>query len=151
MRFSIIILFGALLVASCGDGVSDQTEGSGDNDPAHAEAPMRVHFLEVITQKVDETCALLEKMHGVEFSPPVAELANARVSVKGLISVRAPIPEAEPAPLVRPYLLVDDIRAAVKHAEEAGATIAHPPLEIPGRGTFAIYILGGVQHGLWEE
>ena len=33
---------------------------------------------------------------------------------------------------------------------EAGAEGAHPPLEIPGRGTFAIYIQGGVHHGLWQ-
>lgn len=25
-----------------------------------------------------------------------------------------------------------------------------PPLEIPGKGTFAIYIQGGVDHGLWQ-
>jgi len=28
--------------------------------------------------------------------------------------------------------------------------VAHPPLKIPGKGTFAIYILGGVDHGLWQ-
>ncbi|MCG6990067.1 MAG: hydroxylase, partial [Gemmatimonadetes bacterium] len=35
-------------------------------------------------------------------------------------------------------------------AVEAGAEVAHPPLEIPGHGTFAIYIQGGVHHGLWQ-
>jgi hypothetical protein len=29
--------------------------------------------------------------------------------------------------------------------------IAHPPLEIPGHGKFAIYFRGGIQHGLWER
>jgi len=24
-------------------------------------------------------------------------------------------------------------------------------MEIPGQGTFAIYILGGIGHGLWED
>jgi hypothetical protein len=24
------------------------------------------------------------------------------------------------------------------------------PLEIPGKGTFAIYLQGGVDHGLWQ-
>ena len=33
---------------------------------------------------------------------------------------------------------------------EKGLADAHPPLEIPGHGTFAIYIQGGVHHGLWQ-
>ncbi|MEO0630653.1 MAG: hydroxylase, partial [Planctomycetota bacterium] len=41
--------------------------------------------------------------------------------------------------------------AAVKEAEAAGATIALPPMELPGEGTCAIYILGGIDHGLWEN
>ncbi|HEY0670976.1 MAG TPA: hypothetical protein VGD27_01855 [Longimicrobiales bacterium] len=28
--------------------------------------------------------------------------------------------------------------------------VAHEPLEIPGRGTFAIYLQGGNDHGLWQ-
>ena len=53
-------------------------------------------------------------------------------------------------PVVRPYLLVDDIEAAVEAAKEAGGEIAHPPMEIPGHGKFAIYIQGGIQTGLWQ-
>ena len=33
----------------------------------------------------------------------------------------------------------------------AGGKLAHPPMEIPGHGTFAIYIQGGVHHGLWQR
>ena len=29
--------------------------------------------------------------------------------------------------------------------------VAHPPMEIPGQGTFAIYIQGGIHHGLWQR
>ena len=54
-------------------------------------------------------------------------------------------------PIVRPYILVEDIAAAVKVADEAGAVIALPPMEIPGQGMFAIYILGGIEHGLWQN
>ena len=50
-----------------------------------------------------------------------------------------------------PYLLVNDINAAVKAAEAAGGEIAHPPMEVPGHGTFAIFIQGGIQHGLWQR
>ena len=66
------------------------------------------------------------------------------------ISVRAPL-AAHETPVVRPYLLVPDIKAAWEQAVAAGAEAAHPPLEIPGQGTFAIYILGGIQHGLWQD
>ena len=113
---------------------------------------MQVHYLEIVTQDVDATCASYEQVHGVKFSEEDAGLGNARTAALaggGLIGVRAPMHEAE-APVVRPYLLVDDIEAAVEAAKSGGAVIAHPPLEIPGRGTFAIYIQGGIQHGLWQ-
>jgi len=32
----------------------------------------------------------------------------------------------------------------------AGGEIAHPPMEIPDHGKFAIHIVGGVHHGLWQ-
>jgi predicted enzyme related to lactoylglutathione lyase len=48
----------------------------------------------------------------------------------------------------RPAL--DDSEAAIAAAVDAGGELAHPPMEIPGHGTFAIYILGGVDHGLWQ-
>ena len=54
-------------------------------------------------------------------------------------------------PIVRPYWLVDDIEAAVAAAVKAGGVIAHPPLKIPGHGTFAIYIQGGINHGFWQR
>jgi hypothetical protein len=57
--------------------------------------------------------------------------------------------EAE-GPVVRPYWLVDDIESAVAAAVESGAEVAHPPMLIPDHGTFAIYIQGGIQHGLWQ-
>ena len=57
--------------------------------------------------------------------------------------------EAEES-VVRPYVLVDDIEAATKAAEEAGAEIAHPPMEIPGHGKFAIFIQGAIHHALWQ-
>ena len=44
-----------------------------------------------------------------------------------------------------------DISGVGKAAEEAGAKVALPPMEIPGgQGTFSIYILGGIEHGLWQ-
>jgi predicted enzyme related to lactoylglutathione lyase len=55
-------------------------------------------------------------------------------------------------PVVRPYWLVDDIEAALSAAVDAGGEVAHPPpMKIPDHGTFAIYIKGGVHHGLWKR
>ena len=114
---------------------------------------MLIQYLEVVTPDVDETCRTLETSHGVRFGTPDAGLGNARTAALeggGMVGVRAPMHESE-HPVVRPYLLVDDIEAAFEAAQAAGAEAAHPPLEIPGHGTFAIYILGGIQHGLWQK
>ena len=114
---------------------------------------MQIHYLEIVTTEVDATCAAQEKLHGVGFGEPVAGLGDARTAALangGTIGVRAPMHENE-QPVVRPYLLVDDVEAAAAAAVEAGGEIAHPPMEIPGHGTFAIFIQGGIHHGLWQK
>ena len=113
---------------------------------------MQVQYLEIVTPEVDATCSTLETLHGVTFSAPEPGLGGARtaaLSNGGRIGVRAPMHESE-TPVVRPYILVDDIEAATEAAKAAGAEIAHPPLELPGHGTFAIYFQGGIQFGLWQ-
>lgn len=114
---------------------------------------MQVHYLEIVTTDVDAVCAAYAAAHGVQFGQPDAGLGNARTVAlpgKGLLGVRAPMHPSE-EPVVRPYWLVDDIEAAVAAVVEAGGEIAHPPLEIPGHGSFAIYVLGGNHHGLWQQ
>ena len=66
----------------------------------------------------------------------------------GSIGIRPPLRDDE-APVTRAYALVPDIQAAVAEVEALGAEIAVPPMEIPGKGWCAIYILGGVEHGFW--
>ena len=113
---------------------------------------MQLHYLEIVTPEVDATCATYTQLHGVTFSDPEPGLGNARTAALadgGMIGVRAPMHETE-EPVVRPYLLVDDIESAAKAAAEAGGEIAHPPMEIPGHGKFAIYIQGGIHHALWQ-
>ena len=113
---------------------------------------MQIQYLEIVTPDVDAVCAGYERLHGVSFSAPVAELGNARtadLAGGGRIGVRAPMHETE-EPVVRPYVLAADVEAAAQAAEEGGGEIAHPPLEIPGQGKFAIYFQGGIQHGLWQ-
>ena len=113
---------------------------------------MQIHYLEIVTKEVDAVCAAYVAAHGVQFGEPDAGLGNARTAALrggGLVGVRAPMRESE-APVVRPYWLVDDIEAAVAAALEGGGELAHPPMNIPGHGTFAIYIQGGIHHGLWQ-
>ena len=113
---------------------------------------MHIHYLEIVTPDIDATCQALGRAHQVSFSDPVAELGNARIAALndgGKIGVRAPM-SADESPIVRPYTLVTDIDAAVETVVAAGAELAHPPLELPGHGTFAIYIQGGIQYGFWE-
>ncbi len=114
---------------------------------------MQIQYLEIVTPDVDAVCATYEKIHGVSFSEPEAGLGGARtadLAAGGRIGVRAPMHEAE-EPVVRPYVLVADVDAAAKAAEEAGAEVAHPPMEIPGHGKFAIFIRGGIHHALWQH
>ena len=124
-----------------------------DRHAHHASHALRFGYLEIVTPDVDAACQTLARLHGVTFSEPVAALGGARTARLvdgGRLGVRAPL-AAHEEPLVRPYLLVEDAAAAIAQAEAAGAEIAHPPLELPGEGTFAIYVLGGVQVGVWME
>ena len=113
---------------------------------------MKIHYLEIVTPDVDSVCAGYAAANGVSFSEPDAALGNARTAEMSggwRVGVRAPMHDSE-EPVVRPYWLVEDIEAAVRSAVDAGAEVAHPPLEIPGYGTFAIYVQGGGHHGLWQ-
>ena len=118
-----------------------------------ADRAMQIHYLEIVTKEVDAVCASYEAVTGVKFSEPVAALGQARTTKLpggGMLGVRAPLRATE-EPVVRPYWLVDDIEGAFATAVKAGAEAAHPPLEVPGIGTFAIYIQGGNDHGLWKK
>ena len=113
---------------------------------------MKIHYLEIVTPDVDAVCAAHAAANQVEFSAPQEMLGGARTAELadgGMVGVRAPMHESE-EPVTRPYWLVTDIEGAVAAAVAEGAEVAHPPLEIPGHGTFAIYFQGGVQHALWQ-
>ena len=113
---------------------------------------MTPHYLEIVTEDVDAVCAAYEAAHGVSFGPAAPELGGARTAVMaggGEVGVRGPLRPGE-APVVRPYWRVLDIDAAVAAVAAQGAVIAMAPTDMPGRGRFAIYLQGGVDHGLWE-
>jgi predicted enzyme related to lactoylglutathione lyase len=156
LRFGIVCL--ALILLAGVDArhptsaASVRAESDAPGEQLMQERTMKVHYLEIVTTSVDETCAALAGAHGVEFGEPIAELGNARTARMedgALVGVRAPMHDGENG-VVRPYVLVKDIDAAVAAAESAGAQVAMPPTEIPGHGTFAIYLLGGIQHGFWQ-
>lgn len=113
---------------------------------------MKIYYLEIVTNDVDAVCAAYAFAHNVQFGEPDAGLGNARTAALasgGFVGVRAPLRATE-APVVRPYWLVDDIQVAVAAIVQAGGVVAVPPMEIPGHGTFAIYLQGGNDHGLWQ-
>lgn len=149
-RIALALLTAPLLL--CAFAVDAQDTQTAAETPATPEDSMQVQYLEIVTSDVDATCDAFAKIHGVTFGAPVAEFGNARLAALesgGRIGVRAPMAEHE-QPVVRPYLLVDDIEAALGAVEAAGGQIALPAIEIPGGGTFAVYILGGIQHGFWQ-
>ncbi|MEM1096965.1 MAG: hydroxylase [Bacteroidota bacterium] len=114
---------------------------------------MRIHYLEIVTPDVDAVCTTYAAMHSVTFGDADPSLGGARTAALadgGMVGVRAPMHAAE-EPIVRPYALVDDIAGAVAAAAEAGATVALPPMQLPGHGTCAILIQGSVQAGLWQQ
>ena len=113
---------------------------------------MKIHYLEIVTHDVDAVCKAYEMAHSVDFDEPDEHLGGARTCTLpdgSIVGVRGPLRTNE-EPVVRPYWLVEDIEQAVASVEAAGAEIAVPPMAIPGKGRFAIYILGSNDHGLWQ-
>lgn len=152
------------LLAGCNQTESEtaQQEPSGVETPAPEDseassestsASMTVQYLEIVTPEVEALCEQYSKAHGVTFSEPVVSFGGARtakLNSGGMIGIRGPLRDTE-TPVVRPYMLVDDIAAAVKSAADAGAEVAMPPMEIPEHGMFAIVIHGGIECGFWQN
>jgi predicted enzyme related to lactoylglutathione lyase len=113
---------------------------------------MTIHYLEIVSNEVDALVELYRRMHGLSFGPPDPDLGRARVATRAdgtLVGIRSPL-AAHERPVVRTYLAVEDIEGAAREAEAAGAVVAYPPTRQGRRGTFAIVIEGGVEHGLWQ-
>lgn len=149
----VLLVVGVLHRAPAANRVASSADSIVQERTRAKEKALNVHYLEIVTGSVDDTCHALAKTHGVVFGDPVAELGNARTATLvggGRIGVRAPMHDAE-KPAVRPYVLVEDIEAALEAAKQAGAAIMVPSMEIPGQGTIALYTLGGIEHGLWQN
>jgi predicted enzyme related to lactoylglutathione lyase len=112
-----------------------------------------IHYVEMVSADVEALTGVYQRLYGVSFSAPDPDLGQARVATLPdgtLLGIRKPL-AAHEEPIVRTYFAVDDIERAVKEAEGQGATVAYPPTHQGQRGTFAILIQGGVQHGLWQR
>ncbi len=127
--------------------------GRSESGAEKGDATMAVHYLEIVSEDVDALTGLYHRTYGLSFGPADPDLGQARVATLpdgSLVGIRKPL-AAHEQPIMRTDLAVDDIQRAVKEAEGAGATVAYPPTRQGKRGTFAIVIQGGVQHGLWQR
>ena len=134
-----------------GGDSADVTTSTKRNDTRNEES-MRIHYLEIVTKDVDASCKLYSGVHGVAFGDADQSLGGARTAKLadgGMLGIRAPMHDGENS-VTRAYFLVEDIEAAVAAARDAGAEIAVPPMQLPGHGTCAIYILDGIEAGLWQ-
>ena len=145
-HLTVLTLAAAALVFVCLASATQAAENAGK------EAEVRVLYLEIVTSDVDATCTLLEELQGVKFGEPEAALGNARTAALaggGRIGVRAPLHETE-TPVVRPYLKVEDMEAAFGQVEAAESQVLMAPTPDQKGGHFAIYLLGGIQHAVWQ-
>jgi uncharacterized protein len=65
-------------------------------------------------------------------------LAAGGQEMGGLMSVSAPGVQGNPPPHWGVYVTVEDVDASAKKAEELGATILVPPMDIPDVGRFSV-------------
>jgi uncharacterized protein len=133
-----------------GDADVELIEVSAMHPPADDSGAMA--YIEVVTAEPAVVKDAYAAIHGLRFEP-VTELGNAFVAVlpNGCRwGVRAPMRDTE-KPVVRTYVRVPDLDAATSVAASNGAVIALPPTELPGHGRIAIYILGGIEQGLWQS
>lgn len=113
---------------------------------------MKIHYLEIVTPEVDVACETYAQLHDVQFGEADPNLGGARTAKfanGGMLGIRAPLRDTE-MPIVRHYILVEDIQATVDAAAKAGAEVAVPPMELPGHGQCAIVIQDGIETGFWQ-
>ena len=113
---------------------------------------MKIQYLEVVTPEVDAVCETYALLHDVKFGesdPALGWARTAKLANGGMLGIRAPLRDTE-TPIVRHYILVEDIQATVDAAAKSGAEVALPPMELPGHGICAIVIQDGIESGFWQ-
>ena len=144
-----VLIAAGLLMQGCNAPTDDMRPDAGSAEGSDTN----LHYLEIVTNDVDALCATYERVHALSFGPEDPDLGQARVAVRpdgSLVGIRKPLAEHD-GPIMRTYLEVADIQKAVEEAEGAGAIIAYPPTPHGELGTFAIFIQGDVEHGLWQR
>lgn len=145
--------------APSSDGIAGSPEPAADDESTEntnetqTGVAMKIQYLEIVTSDVDALCNQYSAIHGITFGEPDTNLGAARTAKLnggGLIGIRGALRDTE-TPVIRPYVLVDDIKESVAAAADAGAEIAIPSMEIPGHGTIAVVIQDGIECGLWES
>ncbi len=127
-------------------------ENQGNGEIAGTVPEHGIQYLEIVTPEAEALRDFYSQSYGWVFSEATPEFGNAFFTTQSngsLWGIRVPLRESE-EPIIRIYLRVSDIEKSVRRAEDLGATIALEPTEIPGRGEFAIYLLGGIEHGIWQ-
>lgn len=111
-----------------------------------------VHYLEIVTPDPASTRDLYAQSYGWRFQPMDPALGNAFVAELpggSLCGIRAPMSNDE-KPIVRSYVRVNDLQAAVQSVAQKGAKILLDRMDLPGHGIIAIFEHGGIQQGLWQ-
>ena len=110
------------------------------------------HF-EVITNDVDGTKTFYEKAFGWKFQTFGPEFNNyvmGNLPNGTTCGIRTP-ENAEEKPGMLNYVLVKDVQQAVKDAKSLGAQVIAEPMEIPGMGWMAVYLVHGVPNAVWQS
>ncbi len=113
---------------------------------------IKIHYLEMVTPEVDAVCETYSQVHGVSFGDQDENLGNARTTALaggGLLGVRAPL-RVDEDPIVRHYMIVNDLAAAVNAAQSNGALVAIDSMALPGHGSIGIVIQAGIEIGYWQ-
>jgi predicted enzyme related to lactoylglutathione lyase len=112
-----------------------------------------VHYIEYVVKDPEQLVRAFEKQHPWRFAQ-ASELAGSWVAELpggGLCGIRGPMNDDEKRGLVvRTYVRVADLDRAVAIARENGATIAIESMSVGKYGRIAIYVIEGVQQGLWQ-
>lgn len=111
-----------------------------------------IYYLEIVADDAEATRDFYREAYGWQFGEPVPELGGAFVASLpngSVCAIRASMHAME-TPTVRTYIRVLDVEAAVQKAVDLGATLALDATELPGQGTIAIFLIGGVEQGLWQ-
>ena len=126
--------------------------GAGNLQAQETTEGIKIHYLEIVTPEVDAVCETYSQVHGVSFGTQDENLGGARTTALaggGLLGVRAPL-RVDEEPIVRHYMIVNDLETAVNTAQSAGALVAIDAMALPGHGSIGIVIQAGIEIGYWQ-